>query len=119
MFEFAIIATLFILFLLVIVLIIQLQKKSNTLPNSQQLIIDLNENLRKEMAEIRKNVEDASTSSRESMQSELSKINDDIKSFQQNGSQLTQLKQDDLLRPLYKKISDDFVKNIIIQCESP
>ncbi|NQY67452.1 MAG: DNA recombination protein RmuC [Flavobacteriales bacterium] len=38
------------------------------------------------MAEIRKNVEDASTSSRESMQSELSKINDDIKSFQQSST---------------------------------
>lgn len=43
---------------------------------------------------------------KKTMGEELYGLENDIKKFQQNGSQLTQIKQDDLLRPLYKKISD-------------
>ncbi|MGJ8743167.1 OmpH family outer membrane protein [Polaribacter sp.] len=37
---------------------------------------------------------------------ELSEMEADIKKYQQNGNQLMQLKQDELMRPLYKKLSD-------------
>ena len=37
---------------------------------------------------------------------ELSEMEADIKKYQQNGNQLMQLKRDELMRPLYKKLSD-------------
>ncbi|WP_282072230.1 OmpH family outer membrane protein [Polaribacter atrinae] len=36
---------------------------------------------------------------------ELAEMEADIKKYQQNGNQLMQLKQDELMRPLYKKLS--------------
>jgi len=43
---------------------------------------------------------------KKTMGEELYNLENDLKKFQQNGIKLTQLKQDELLRPLYKKISD-------------
>jgi len=40
-------------------------------------------------------------------QQELSGLESDIAKFRNNGSQLVQLKQEELLRPLYKKIGDN------------
>ena len=37
---------------------------------------------------------------------ELAQMEDDIKKYQQNGTKLMQLKQEELMRPLYKKLSD-------------
>lgn len=37
---------------------------------------------------------------------ELSEMEADIKKYQQNGTQLMKLKRDELMRPLYKKLSD-------------
>ncbi|WP_343329677.1 OmpH family outer membrane protein [Polaribacter staleyi] len=37
---------------------------------------------------------------------ELAEMEADIKKYQQNGNKLMQLKQDELMRPLYKKLSD-------------
>jgi len=54
----------------------------------------------------KKSVDTYSDVMKKTMGEELFNIENDIKKLQQNGSQLTQLKQDDLLRPLYKKISD-------------
>jgi len=54
----------------------------------------------------KKNAETYSDVMKKTMGEELYGLENDIKKFQQNGSQLTQLKQDDLLRPLFKKISD-------------
>ena len=54
----------------------------------------------------KKNADTYSDVMKKTMGEELYGLENDIKKFQQNGSQLTQLKQDDLLRPLYKKISD-------------
>jgi len=54
----------------------------------------------------KKNADTYSDITKKTMGEELYNLENDIKIFQQNGSQLTQIKQDDLLRPLYKKISD-------------
>ena len=54
----------------------------------------------------KKNVATYSDVMKKTMGDELYNLENDIKKFQQNGAQLTQLKQDELLRPLYKKISD-------------
>ena len=43
---------------------------------------------------------------KKTMGEELYNLENDIKNFQQNGIKLTQLKQEELLRPLYTKISD-------------
>lgn len=40
-------------------------------------------------------------------QQELAGLESDISKFRNNGTQLVQLKQDELLRPLYKKIGDN------------
>lgn len=40
---------------------------------------------------------------------ELTALENDIKKYQTNGRQLVQLKQNELLRPLYKKLSDAIV----------
>jgi outer membrane protein len=37
---------------------------------------------------------------------ELAEMEDDIKKYQQNGSQLLKLKQNELMRPLYNKLSE-------------
>ncbi|MEE9406999.1 MAG: OmpH family outer membrane protein [Polaribacter sp.] len=37
---------------------------------------------------------------------EISALENDIKKYQQNGQKLMQLKQDELMRPLYKKLSE-------------
>jgi len=37
---------------------------------------------------------------------ELTEMETDIKKYQENGQKLIQLKQDELMRPLYKKLSD-------------
>ncbi|WP_199269175.1 OmpH family outer membrane protein [Polaribacter sp. L3A8] len=37
---------------------------------------------------------------------ELAELEADIKKYQQNGNKLMQLKQDELMRPLYKKLSE-------------
>jgi len=58
------------------------------------------------LAAYKKNAETYSDIMKKTMGEELYGLENDIKTFQQNGGQLTQLKQDDLLRPLYKKISD-------------
>ena len=39
-------------------------------------------------------------------QKELYDMENDIKKYKQNGNQLMQLKRDELMRPLYKKLSD-------------
>ena len=54
----------------------------------------------------KKNATTYSDVMKKTMGEELFGLENDIKKFQQNGSKLTQLRQDDLLRPLYKKISD-------------
>lgn len=54
----------------------------------------------------KKNAETYNDVMKKTMGDELYGLENDIKKFQQNGSQLTQIKQDDLLRPLYKKISE-------------
>jgi len=54
----------------------------------------------------KKNAETYSDVMKKTMGEELYGLENGIKKFQQNGSQLTKLKQDNLLRPLYKKISD-------------
>jgi len=54
----------------------------------------------------KKNATTYSDVMKKTMGEELYGLENDIKKFQQNGIQLTQLKRDDLLRPLYKKISD-------------
>ncbi len=54
----------------------------------------------------KKNAETYNDVMKKTMGEELYGLENDIKKFQQNGSQLTQIKQDDLLRPLYKKISE-------------
>jgi outer membrane protein len=43
---------------------------------------------------------------KKTMGEELYRLEDDIKKFQQNGNKLAQLRQEELLRPLYGKISD-------------
>jgi len=58
------------------------------------------------LAAYKKNAATYSDVMKKTMGDELYGLENDIKKFQQNGSQLTQLRQDELLRPLYKKISD-------------
>ena len=58
------------------------------------------------LAAFKKNAPTYSDVMKKTMGEELYGLENNIKKFQQNGSTLTQLKQDDLLRPLYKKISD-------------
>lgn len=58
------------------------------------------------LASYKKNTATYSDVMNKTMGDELYGLENDIKKFQQNGSQLTQIKQDDLLRPLYKKISE-------------
>ena len=54
----------------------------------------------------KKNASTYSDIMKKTMGEELYGLENDIKKFKQNGTQLTQIRQDDLLRPLYKKISD-------------
>ena len=42
-------------------------------------------------------------------QTELAGMEDDIAKFRQNGAQLVQIKQNELLQPLYKKIGDALI----------
>lgn len=58
------------------------------------------------LAAYKKNVATYNDVMKKTMGEELFNLENDIKKFQQNGSKLTQLRQDDLLRPLHKKISD-------------
>ena len=53
----------------------------------------------------KKNADTYSDVMKKTMSEELYGLENDIKKFQQNGGKLTQLRQDELLRPLYAKIS--------------
>ncbi|MGB0897384.1 MAG: OmpH family outer membrane protein [Flavobacteriaceae bacterium] len=54
----------------------------------------------------KKNSDTYSDVMKKTMGEELFNLENDIKQFQQNGGKLTQLRQEELLRPLYGKISD-------------
>lgn len=54
----------------------------------------------------KKNSDTYSDVMKKTMGEELYSLENDIKKFQQNGGKLAQLRQEELLRPLYGKISD-------------
>lgn len=54
----------------------------------------------------KKNADTYSDIMKKTMGEELYDLENDIKKFQQNGVKLVQIKQEELLRPLYKKISN-------------
>lgn len=50
--------------------------------------------------------ETMSTEAKRKKQEDIYKLETDIQKFRQNAAQLVQLKQDELMRPLYKKVGD-------------
>jgi outer membrane protein len=56
--------------------------------------------------EFKKNEKSLGVLAKQTDLQELSDMEADIKKYQQNGSQLMQLKKNELMRPLYKKLSD-------------
>lgn len=61
---------------------------------------------KKKVETYKKNAPNYNDVMKKTMGEELYNLENDLKKFQQNGIKLTQIKQDDLIRPLYKKISD-------------
>lgn len=51
-----------------------------------------------------------SKSKRQTMQEKLNSLENEVNKFQANGAQLIQLKQNEVLQPLYKKIGDEVAK---------
>ena len=52
------------------------------------------------------NVKTLETVMKKTKEDELIRLETDINKFRQNGAKMSQLKQEELMRPLYKKISD-------------
>ncbi|NQY09205.1 MAG: DNA recombination protein RmuC [Flavobacteriales bacterium] len=90
MLEGAIIFILLILIAAVAYLIIELKKQPKGATDSQQLLVDLNENLRKEIGEIRNRMEASSNESRKEVQSQIEKINSEISSYQKASTETIQ-----------------------------
>lgn len=51
-----------------------------------------------------------SDEAKQSKQAELATLENDVNSFRRNGAQLIELKQDQLMRPLYQKIGENVAK---------
>ena len=85
------------------------QIEKETIDYKTELEKTLNEkvtNYKTKLENYKKNSETYSDVMNKTMGKELFDLENDIKNFQQNGVKLSQLRRDDLLRPLYKKISD-------------
>lgn len=60
----------------------------------------------KKVEETNKIFKDLSEEDKKKKQQEVLTLEQDIQKFRQNGAQLIQIKQDELMRPLYKKVAD-------------
>ena len=81
-----------ILLALAAVIFLLLKKKEQPTDNgdSQKLLIELNENLRKEIQEIRKEVEETGGKNRKEIQERLDNINKEISSYQKSSTETLQ-----------------------------
>lgn len=60
---------------------------------------------KKEVEEANKKFETLSPQDKEKKQQEIIQLENDIQKFRQNGAQLIQIRQDELMRPLYQKVA--------------
>lgn len=60
----------------------------------------------KEVEAANKIIKDLSEEDRQKKQQEIFELENDIQKFRQNAVQLVQIKQDELMRPLYQKVSN-------------
>ncbi|MEJ6791933.1 MAG: OmpH family outer membrane protein [Lacinutrix sp.] len=63
-------------------------------------------NYEKEVTEANKNFATMTEDAKKKKQQDIFDLESDIEKFRQNAAQLVQLKQEELMRPLYKKVGD-------------